>query len=120
MAEQGNRWSWDVAGFEPWKSPSPEQNDQKPTAPLARRNSTTSSVPPHSVASKVEGLREKVKVMRFHFHVYRVLLLSNSLAETEILVLSYFGESAYSGFCFRFGFICFVLDYFFLANFSDC
>ncbi|KAG5050783.1 hypothetical protein JHK87_002981 [Glycine soja] len=62
MAEQGNRWSWDVAGFEPWKSPSPEQNDQKPTAPLARRNSTTSSVPPHSVASKVEGLREKVKL----------------------------------------------------------
>ncbi|KAH1058646.1 hypothetical protein AAZX31_02G039300 [Glycine max] len=67
MAEQGNRWSWDVAGFEPWKSPSPEQNDQKPTAPLARRNSTTSSVPPHSVASKVEGLREKVKLARIDY-----------------------------------------------------
>ncbi|RZC28130.1 kinesin-like protein KIN-14B isoform X1 [Glycine soja] len=64
MAEQGNRWSWDVAGFEPWKSPSPEQNDQKPTVPLARRNSTSSLVPPHSVASKVEGLREKVKLAR--------------------------------------------------------
>ncbi|KHN00416.1 Geminivirus Rep-interacting motor protein [Glycine soja] len=67
MAEQGNRWSWDVAGFEPWKSPSPEQNDQKPTVPLARRNSTTSSVPPHSVASKVEGLREKVKLARIDY-----------------------------------------------------
>ncbi|KAL3036685.1 hypothetical protein AAZX31_01G023000 [Glycine max] len=64
MAEQGNRWSWDVAGFEPWKSPSPEQNDQKPTVPLARRNSTSSLVPPHSLASKVEGLREKVKLAR--------------------------------------------------------
>ncbi|RDX77860.1 Kinesin-like protein KIN-14A, partial [Mucuna pruriens] len=76
MAEQSNRWSWNVAGFEPWKSPSPspspslspspspslspEQNDQKPTAPLVRRYSY-SSVPPHSVASKVEELRDKVK-----------------------------------------------------------
>ncbi|XP_017406621.2 kinesin-like protein KIN-14B isoform X2 [Vigna angularis] len=67
MAEQSNRWSWNITGFEPWKStstsPSPEQNDQKPSTPFARRNST-SSVPSHSVASKVEELRDKVKLAR--------------------------------------------------------
>ncbi|TKY69947.1 Kinesin protein KCA1 [Spatholobus suberectus] len=71
MAEQSDLWSWD--GFEPWKSPSPspspsqslspEQKDQKLTAPLVRRCSN-SLVPLHSVVSKVEGLREKVKLAR--------------------------------------------------------
>ncbi|XP_022631459.1 kinesin-like protein KIN-14B isoform X3 [Vigna radiata var. radiata] len=67
MAEQTNRWSWNITGFEPWNSTStsssPEQNDQKPSTPFARRNST-SSVPSHSVASKVEELRDKVKLAR--------------------------------------------------------
>ncbi|KAL2349023.1 hypothetical protein Fmac_003023 [Flemingia macrophylla] len=65
MAEQSNRWSWDLAASEAWKSPSqsPERNDHKPTSPVGRRLST-SSVPPHSVASKVEGLRDKIKLAR--------------------------------------------------------
>ncbi|KAK7407201.1 hypothetical protein VNO78_08913 [Psophocarpus tetragonolobus] len=65
MAKQSNRWSWDITGFEPWKSPSPspEQNDQIPAAPLARRYST-SSVSLRSVASKVEELSNKVKLAR--------------------------------------------------------
>ncbi|XP_061352190.1 kinesin-like protein KIN-14B isoform X1 [Gastrolobium bilobum] len=69
MAEQRNRWSWDITGFEPWKSPSPspEQDDQKPTAPLVRRYSTSPLVPSHSVASKVQGLRDKVKLARKDF-----------------------------------------------------
>ncbi|KAK7309573.1 hypothetical protein RJT34_06413 [Clitoria ternatea] len=67
MAEQRNRWSWDVTGFEPWKSPSPspDKDDRKPTAPLVRRYySATSSVPPQSLASKVQGLTDKVKLAR--------------------------------------------------------
>ncbi|KAI4328137.1 hypothetical protein L6164_020518 [Bauhinia variegata] len=74
MAEQRNRWSWDVSGFEPWKSslpPSLESDDHKPGAPLVRRYSiSASSVIPHSelskhsVASKVQCLRDKVKLAR--------------------------------------------------------
>jgi len=101
MAEQSNRWSWNITGFEPWKStttsPSPEQNDQKPSA---SRNSTY-LVPSHSVASKVEELRDQVKVMRFHFHVYRILMLSNSVTGSEIKMSKFFGESS-SGFCLKF------------------
>jgi len=122
MAEQSNRWSWNITGFEPWKStstsPSPEQNDQKSSAPSARRNSI-SLVPSHSVASKVEELRDKVKVMRFHFHVYRIPLLSNSATKIEITMSSYLGESS-SGFCFRIGYICILNFGIFLENFSDC
>jgi len=107
MAEQSNVWSWNVMGFDPWKSTStshsPEQNDQKPSTPFARRNST-SSVLSHSVASKVEELRDKVKVMRYHFHVYRILLLWNSATKNEITTSNYFGESS-SGFCFRIDYI---------------
>lgn len=74
MAEQRNRWSWDVTGFEPWKSspPSPsasapvEHDDRKPNAPLVRRFSlSASSVVPqhkHSMASKLQRLKDKVKV----------------------------------------------------------
>ncbi|XP_027359822.1 kinesin-like protein KIN-14B isoform X2 [Abrus precatorius] len=64
MAEERNRWSWDVTGFEPWKSPSPspEQDGQKHTAPVRRYS--TSSVPSHSVASKVQALKDKVKLAR--------------------------------------------------------
>ena len=67
MAEQRNRWSWDVTGFEPWKSPSPERGDRRPSAPPASRHSMSSSVPTPSAASKVQRLKDEVKVMRFHF-----------------------------------------------------
>ncbi|QCD90703.1 kinesin family member C2/C3 [Vigna unguiculata] len=74
MAEQSNVWSWNVMGFDPWKSTStshsPEQNDQKPSTPFARRNST-SSVLSHSVASKVEELRDKVKLARNDYQQLR-------------------------------------------------
>ncbi|KAK7307259.1 hypothetical protein VNO77_40159 [Canavalia gladiata] len=65
MARERNRWSWDISGFEPWKSPSPspEQDDQKPTASMARRYSM-SSVPPDSLASKVQALNDKVQLAR--------------------------------------------------------
>ncbi|KAF7809357.1 kinesin-like protein KIN-14B [Senna tora] len=74
MAEQRNSWNWEVSGFGPRKSPSSsssslEQDDQKPTLPLVRRYSiSTSSVLPHSelskpsmVASKLHRLEDKVK-----------------------------------------------------------
>ncbi|XP_061356773.1 kinesin-like protein KIN-14B isoform X3 [Gastrolobium bilobum] len=82
MAEQRNRWSWDVTGFEPWKSsssppfppPSPsasapvEQEVRKPSSPLVRRYSISASSvlpqPKHSMASKVQLLRDKVKLAR--------------------------------------------------------
>ncbi|KAF7829290.1 kinesin-like protein KIN-14B [Senna tora] len=73
MAEQRNRWSWEVGGFEPWKSspPSFSQDDQIATAPLTRRYSiSASSVLPHSelsklsMVSKVQRLRDKVKLAR--------------------------------------------------------
>ncbi|KAL2344412.1 hypothetical protein Fmac_005697 [Flemingia macrophylla] len=76
MAEQKNRWSWDVAGFDPWKSsppsssPSPpvEHGDRKPSAPLVRRYSISASSvipqPKHSVALKLQRLKDKVKLAR--------------------------------------------------------
>ncbi|TKY58711.1 Kinesin protein KCA1 [Spatholobus suberectus] len=79
MAEQRKRWSWDVAGFDPWKSsplpPSPhrrpppvDHGDRKPSAPLVRRYSiSASSVLPqtkHSVAFKLQRLNDKVKLAR--------------------------------------------------------
>lgn len=82
MAEQGNRWSWDVAGFDPWKSspssqspPTPlEHADRKPTAPLVRRYSISATSvlpqPRQSVALKLQRLKDKVKVMRFRLHFW--------------------------------------------------
>ncbi|KAJ1442165.1 Spindle pole body-associated protein Vik1/Cik1, microtubule binding domain [Sesbania bispinosa] len=81
MTEQRNRWSWDVTGFEPWKSsppsPSPsgsaavEHDDRKPSAPLVRRYSiSASSVLPqhkHSMAFKLQRLKDKVKIWRSFF-----------------------------------------------------
>ncbi|XP_020239406.1 kinesin-like protein KIN-14B [Cajanus cajan] len=76
MAEQKNRWSWDVAGFDPWKSsppsssPSPpvEHGDRRPSAPLVRRYSISASSvipqPKHSVSSKLQRLKDKVKLAR--------------------------------------------------------
>jgi len=75
MAEQRNRWSWDVTGFEPWKSSSPQTpsspaadyDDRKPNTSLVRRYSisSASSVPPqhkNTTAVKLQRLKDKVKV----------------------------------------------------------
>ncbi|XP_054808592.1 kinesin-like protein KIN-14B isoform X2 [Prosopis cineraria] len=77
MAEQKNKWNWEVSGFDPWKSPTSsssssfEHHDQKPTAPLVRRYSiSASSVLPHSglskhsMATKLHQLGDKVKLAR--------------------------------------------------------
>ncbi|KAK7346054.1 hypothetical protein VNO80_20567 [Phaseolus coccineus] len=76
MAEQTNRWSWDVTGFDPWKSsptsqsppPPLEHADRKPSAPLLRRYSiSATSVLPQSrqsVALKLQRLKDKVKLAR--------------------------------------------------------
>ncbi|KAL4392058.1 hypothetical protein HN51_013522 [Arachis hypogaea] len=74
MAEHKNRWSWDVTGFEPWKSspsssPPVDQVDRKPTAPLVRRYSVSPSsvLPPQSkqsTASKVQRLQERLKLAK--------------------------------------------------------
>ncbi|XP_057422184.1 kinesin-like protein KIN-14B [Lotus japonicus] len=80
MADQKNRWSWDVAGFEPWKSspppppsssspsPSVEQDDRKPNVPLVRRYSISATSvlpqPKPSTVSKLERLRTNVKLAR--------------------------------------------------------
>uniref|UniRef100_A0A2P2MB55 Kinesin-like protein n=1 Tax=Rhizophora mucronata TaxID=61149 RepID=A0A2P2MB55_RHIMU len=76
MAEQRNRWSWDVTGFEPRKSlVSPEPEEQRASAPplvrrysvsstasvLARENSESSK---QAVASKVQRLKDRVKLAR--------------------------------------------------------
>ncbi|MED6174672.1 Kinesin-like protein KIN-14B [Stylosanthes scabra] len=63
MADQKNRWSWDVTGFEPRKPQSPEGGDQTLNASTARWQSISSSMPPpQSVASKVQRLKDNVKV----------------------------------------------------------
>lgn len=67
MAEQKNRWNWEVSGFEPRKS-----DDQKPpSSPLVRRYSISASgFLPHSdvskpgLASKLQRLKDKVKLAR--------------------------------------------------------
>ncbi|CAL5365168.1 unnamed protein product [Camellia sinensis] len=70
MAEQKNRWNWEVSGFEPRKD-----DDRKPSSssssPLLRRYSiSSSSVLPHSelskhaMASKLQRLVDKVKLAR--------------------------------------------------------
>ncbi|XP_028769652.1 kinesin-like protein KIN-14B [Neltuma alba] len=84
MAEQKNKWNWEVSGFDPWKSPTSsssssfEQHDQKPPAPLVRRYSiSTSSVLPHSemskhsMASKLHRLGDKVKLAREDYQQLR-------------------------------------------------
>ncbi|CAH2073237.1 unnamed protein product [Thlaspi arvense] len=78
MADQrskANRWNWEVSGFEPRKSSSNasfEDGGHRTTGPLVRRYSiSTASHPPHSselpkqsFASKVFGLKEKVKLAK--------------------------------------------------------
>lgn len=81
MAEQKNRWNWEVTGFEPRKTF--DQEDRKVSSPLVRRYSiSTSSALQHSeqskqaLASKFQKLKDKVKVWIWHtFHYYWELLL---------------------------------------------
>ena len=78
MADNKNRWNWEVTGFEPRKSsassgsPFDRAEDHRPAvAPLVRRYSiSATSVSPHSpdvskqaLATKVQRLKDKVKVM---------------------------------------------------------
>ncbi|CAA7027197.1 unnamed protein product [Microthlaspi erraticum] len=77
MADQRsktNRWNWEVSGFEPRKSSSNaslEESSHRTTGPLLRRYSiSTASHPPlpkQTLASKVSGLKEKVKLAKEDF-----------------------------------------------------
>lgn len=77
MADQRsktNRWNWEVSGFEPRKSSSSEETGHRTTGPLLRRYSISAAHAPElskqALASKVLGLKEKVKVKSlflFHF-----------------------------------------------------
>ncbi|KAK9284193.1 hypothetical protein L1049_023362 [Liquidambar formosana] len=70
MAEQRNRWNWEVSGFEP-KKPF-EHDDHKPVAPLVRRYSISASSvlshpegsSKHALAPKLQRLKEKVKLAK--------------------------------------------------------
>ncbi|XP_031263402.1 kinesin-like protein KIN-14A, partial [Pistacia vera] len=81
MAENKNRWNWEVSGFEPRKtsssssstSPFDRPEDQRPAvAPLVRRYSiSATSVSPHSpeisrqaLATKVQRLKDKLKLAK--------------------------------------------------------
>ncbi|XP_059439959.1 kinesin-like protein KIN-14B [Corylus avellana] len=71
MGEQRNRWNWEVSGFEPRKTTSEDHN---PGAPLVRRYSISaasalahSELTKPSVASKVQRLKDKVKLAREDF-----------------------------------------------------
>ncbi|KAA8530763.1 hypothetical protein F0562_005469 [Nyssa sinensis] len=68
MAEQKNKWNWDVSGFEPRKSF--EHDDHKPASVVRRYSISTSSILPHSelskhaLSSKLQRLKDKVKLAR--------------------------------------------------------
>ncbi|XP_057492664.1 kinesin-like protein KIN-14B [Actinidia eriantha] len=69
MADQKNRWNWEVSGFEPRKSV--EHDDHHKPSPLVRRFSISSSaVLPHSetskhaMAAKLKKLKDKVTLAR--------------------------------------------------------
>ncbi|GAB2283226.1 Kinesin-like protein KIN-14A [Dionaea muscipula] len=73
MADQRNRWNWEVKGFEPRKTSSEQHEDQIRPAPLGRRYSISSAaaiVPPHqeltklALVSKLQRLKDKVKLAR--------------------------------------------------------
>lgn len=113
MADQKNRWSWDVAGFEPWKSsppppppsssssPSVEQDDRKPNVPLVRRYSISATSvlpqPKPSTVSKLERLRTNVKVLRCFISNCNCSVASSSFSTHSS---SQFGYS-FSGFFLR-------------------
>ncbi|CAG7879109.1 unnamed protein product [Brassica rapa] len=62
-----NRWNWEVSGFEPRKSSS-EETGHRTTGPLLRRYSISAAHAPElskqALASKVLGLKEKVKLAK--------------------------------------------------------
>ncbi|XP_073158813.1 kinesin-like protein KIN-14B isoform X2 [Henckelia pumila] len=65
MAEQSgsnNRWNWEVAGFQPRKSVERDEYIKASVAPSLRRYSV--SVSPHSELSKIQRLKDKVKLIR--------------------------------------------------------
>ncbi|KDP29758.1 hypothetical protein JCGZ_18693 [Jatropha curcas] len=75
MAEQKNRWNWEVSGFEPRKSSSSsvEPEEHKVSAPFVRRYSiSAASVLPRenlelskqALVSKVQRLKDKVKLAK--------------------------------------------------------
>ncbi|CAN6805696.1 unnamed protein product [Brassica oleracea] len=71
MADQRsktNRWNWEVSGFEPRKSSSSEETGHRTTGPLLRRYSISAAHAPElskqALASKVLGLKEKVKLAK--------------------------------------------------------
>ncbi|KAG5529588.1 hypothetical protein RHGRI_030096 [Rhododendron griersonianum] len=68
MAEQKNRWNWEVSGFEPRKS---DEQKPPPSSPLVRRYSVSASsfllpsdVSRPALASKLQRLKDKVKLAR--------------------------------------------------------
>ncbi|KAL8143465.1 hypothetical protein V2J09_016497 [Rumex salicifolius] len=76
MAEQ-RKWNWEVQGFSPGKKPSPGRlEDLRSAAPLVRRFSISSSPPQmelskHVWTSKLQKLRDKVKLAREDYAVLR-------------------------------------------------
>lgn len=78
MAEQ-RKWNWEVQGFSPGKKPSSGLEDQRSAPPLVRRYSiSSSSVSPqhmelskHVYTSKLQRLRDKVKLAREDYAVLR-------------------------------------------------
>ncbi|GMH24677.1 hypothetical protein Nepgr_026520 [Nepenthes gracilis] len=69
MADPGNRWNWEVKGFEPKKSS--QYEDQNRPAPLVRRYSISSSsilphqqLSKHNLATKLQKLNDKVMLAR--------------------------------------------------------
>lgn len=73
MGEQRNRWNWEVSGFEPRKTSSLEQGDFRSSgaAPLVRRYSISatsalshSESSKHSLSSKLQRLKDQVKIAR--------------------------------------------------------
>ncbi|KAG2335103.1 hypothetical protein Bca4012_016291 [Brassica carinata] len=70
MADQRsktNKWNWEVSGFEPRKSAS-EETGHRTTGPLLRRYSISTAhateLSKQALASKVSGLKEKVKLAK--------------------------------------------------------
>lgn len=80
MAEQKNRWNWEVKGFEPKRTTSSiefDAHNSRPS-PFVRRYSMSSSsiVPPselskHTVASKLQKLKDKIKLAKEDYAVLR-------------------------------------------------
>lgn len=65
MAEQKNRWNWEVTGFEPRKSSSSEDSVHRTPSSMLRRYSIPTNSPlSHSseLVSKVQCLKDKVQV----------------------------------------------------------